>query len=214
MAPGADPAAGALPLDHLMLGDLGFHRRDLHDLPPLGARLRRAIQASTAPGATSRLVPDHMIGMTGQLHRLARLPLRPTGPAAGVLAQRLQRGLEQPVRRRRLRGVLRARLHARGKVSYLRLQLTQLGVQRGDLRVLCLDNLPQPGVGSTRSATTSPDTGGVSDTCRTPPQPTRRNLHDTPSRPAGITQPRQLRRDLSSYRHLIQARLSYSLFAA
>ena len=86
MAPGADPAAGALPLDHLMLGDLGFHRRDLHDLPPLGARLRRAIQASTAPGAASRLVPDHMIGMTGQLHRLAGCPFGRWHPIVALLA--------------------------------------------------------------------------------------------------------------------------------
>jgi len=49
LCPGPRPAAAALPLDHLMLGDLRLHRRDLRHLPPLHPGLGRPAQARAAP---------------------------------------------------------------------------------------------------------------------------------------------------------------------
>ena len=69
---------------------------------------RRSIPVSRRPPArpaaarSARLMPEHVIRMIGQLHRHARLALRPARLAPGLLPQRLRRRLGQPVRRRRL----------------------------------------------------------------------------------------------------------------
>lgn len=57
------------------------------------------------------LRPDHVVFGVGLRDRRRRVPgageaLRPVRPAAGLLPRRLCRGLAQPVRRRRLTGVL------------------------------------------------------------------------------------------------------------
>ena len=52
---------------------------------------------AAAPAAAGRLVPDHVIGMISQLHRRARLALRPAGLPAGLLPQRPRRRPGQPV---------------------------------------------------------------------------------------------------------------------
>ena len=158
-APGHRPA-GAQPPDHLVLDDLGLHRRDLRHLPPDQARLRRPGQVTIASGAARWLVPDHVIGMIGQPHRRARLPLRPTRPAAGLLPQRLRRRLAQAVRGRWPRGVLRVLPHPGRQVSDLRPELCnllpqpikfrQLSVQRRDLCISLVQQLPQPGIGGTQ----------------------------------------------------------------
>ena len=95
--PGALPAARAFPLDHLVLGDLRLDRRDLGHLPPLHACLPGARQPGAARAAGRRLVTEHVVRSTGQLHGRARLALRPARLAAGLLPQRLRRGLAQPV---------------------------------------------------------------------------------------------------------------------
>ena len=153
---GPRPAARAFPLDHLMLGDLRLHRRDLRHLPPLHPGYPCPAQARPAAAAAARLVPDHVIGMIGQAHRRARLPLRPTGLAAGHLPQRLRGWLAQPVRRGRPGGVLRVLLHPGGQVSHLPPQLLHLFPQLPGLSYLHPkfrdqliafgDQLPRPGV--------------------------------------------------------------------
>ena len=110
------------PPDQAVLGDLGLHRRDLRHLPPLHPGFPRAVQIPGARGAAGRLVPDHVIGMIGQLHRRARLPLRPARLPAGFCPQRLRRRLAQPVRRRRPGGVLRVLPHPGRKIGDLRLK--------------------------------------------------------------------------------------------
>jgi len=156
LRPGPRPAARALPLDHLVLGDLRLHRRDLRHLPPLHPGLPCSAQARPAAAAAARLVPGHVIGMAGQLHRRARLPLRPAGPAARAPPQRLRGRLAQPVRRRRPGGVLRVLLDTGGQVSHLPPQLLHLFPQlpgigrlqpklRDQLIAFC-QQLPQPRV--------------------------------------------------------------------
>ena len=147
------PAAGAHALDHLVLGDGRLHLGDLGDLPTFHPRLLRTGQPVPAPAARGGLVPHHMIRAGRQLHRSARLPLRPTRPAGALLPQRLRRRLRQPVARRRLAGVLRVLLHPRHQVRDLRGQLPdqhpllfQLPAQHRDLGVPLGQQLPQPRV--------------------------------------------------------------------
>ena len=60
-APGHRPAT-APPADHLVLGDLCLHRRDIRHLPTDDPRLRRPGKVTVAPDAAGRLVPDHRSG--------------------------------------------------------------------------------------------------------------------------------------------------------
>jgi hypothetical protein len=133
--PGPRSAAAALQFNDLVLGDLGPHRRDLGHLTPLYPGLFRPVQAPAARAAASRHMPDHAVRMVRQLHRHARLSLRAARPAAGLPPQRLRRRLTQPVRGRRLRGVLRVLSHPGCQVSDLLLKLRHLCPQPGDLRI-------------------------------------------------------------------------------
>jgi hypothetical protein len=100
-----------------------------------------------APG---RPVPHLPVRMIGQLDRHAGLPLRTARPAAGSPAQRLRRRLRQPVRRRRLRGVLRVPPNPGSQVRDLRLQPGQLLPQHRDLRVPLRQLHAQPHICSTK----------------------------------------------------------------
>ena len=170
LPPGHRPA-GAQPPDHLVLGDLGPHRRDLRHLPPDHPGLPRAGQATVAPGTAERLMPDHVIRMIAQPHRRARLPLRPARLPARLLPQRLGRGRAQPVRRRRPRGVLRVLPRLGRKIRDLRLkdpyllpQLTQprqLRPQPRDLHVPLGQQLPQPRIGGTQPGSIIRRTGRI-----------------------------------------------------
>ena len=149
--------AAALHGEHLMLGDLGLHRRDVDDLAPFGARDLAPAQGLPATGAPPRPVPHDLAGMVAELHRRPRLALRPAWLPAGLPPQRLRRRLRQPVRRWRPRGIPRVRLHLRGQALDLRLQPCQRLPQHRDLRVLPRDprvplrqQLPQPRIRSTK----------------------------------------------------------------
>ena len=179
-----------------VLGDLGPHLGDLRDLPPDHALLRRAGQAGRAAGTARRLVPDHPVGTVAELHRRARLPLRPARLPPGLRPQRLRRRLRQPVRRRRPRAVLRVLPEPRGQVRDLRLQprrplpqlgglrlqrrqLAQVPPQNGDLRVPLRQQRPQPRV---RSAKPRGITGtGSTGTSRSLPHPTTQANRRTPN---------------------------------
>jgi len=123
-----------------MLSDLDGHRLDVGDLAPLGSGLLRAAEPGAAAAARGRLMPDHHIRTISQLHRRPRLALRPSGPAAGLLAQRLRLRLGQPVGRRRPAGVLRVPFHLGRQISDLLPQVRHQHLQRGHLPGL----LPQP----------------------------------------------------------------------
>ena len=159
--PGARPAAAALQLDHLVLGDLGPHRRDLGHLPPLHPGLCRPVQARrrTRRSSPARAGPGDQDGQSAASSR----PAAPSaGPAApGILPQRLRRRLAQPVRRWRLRGVLRVLPHPRGKISDLRLKDRDLLPQPRDLCIPLPEQLPQPRVRRTQPGNITRHTGRI-----------------------------------------------------
>ena len=182
-----------------MLGDLRPDRRDLGHLPPLHPGLAPHRPGPPAPAHAPRLMPDHVIRVIGQLHRRARLPLRPAGLAAGLLAQRLRRRLAQPVR----------------ATAAWRSSSSSASPAPPGPRPAPADPLPAPPpaprlcasrsasssrsrafaarspVTASASAAASPGTGGVSGTCRTPPRPAQRNQDDTPGRPQHSGPPRR-----------------------
>lgn len=149
-----------------------------------------ASQATVAPGAARRLVPDDAVRMTGQLHRRARLPLRPARLPAGLLPQRLRRRLTQPVRRRRLRGIRRILPHPGRKLGDLLPQVRHqpLGLryprpQRRDLGVPPGQQLPQPRVRRPQPGSITRRTRRIEHMCSSP-QPALSDQCDTPSWPA------------------------------
>jgi hypothetical protein len=65
-------------------------------------RLLRRLGQAGALTAPLRQVPHHPVRVVSELHRRARLALRPAWLTAALLPQRLRRRLRQPVRRRGL----------------------------------------------------------------------------------------------------------------
>ena len=96
--------AGAFPLDQLMLGHLGPHRRQVKDLATLHPGGRPAGQDCPAPAAAARLMPGFPVRPGHQRQRLALMPVLPARPAAGLLPQRPRRQLGKPLTGGRLGG--------------------------------------------------------------------------------------------------------------
>ena len=131
----------------------------LGDLAPctggISVTCRRSIPVSVRagqrrpphPAHARRLVPDHH-DRDGQ----SAASSRPAAPSAGPACARVffrsdfGSGLRQPVRRRRLRGVLRVLLHPRGQVRDLRLQIRYQHLQLADPRIPPGQQFPQPRV--------------------------------------------------------------------
>ena len=154
-------AAAALHGEHLVLGDLGLHRRDVDDLAPSDARDLAPAQGPPAAAAPLRPVLHDLAGMVTELHRRPRLALRPPRLPPGLPAQRLRRRLRRAVRRRRLRRIPGVRPHPRCQVRDLRLQHRQLLPQQPDLRVPLREPLIPLGQQFPQPRVRSPEPRGV-----------------------------------------------------
>lgn len=133
--PGGVGPAGTAPLDHLMFGHPQADRREIEHLAVFAAHLRRLREIIPAPAAATRFVDLYIVGDLDPGQGRARVPVLPTGLTCPALAQRLRCRFGQPVRARRLRGVLRGRRQAGLQRGDPHQRLTQIGRQRIDQRV-------------------------------------------------------------------------------
>ncbi len=123
--PGHRPAPAA-PADHLVLGDLGPHRRDLRHLPPDHPRLRRPVQAPPHPAAAGRHVPDHASGRSLSCIVAPGCPFGLPGFRPVFLRSDFGAGFASPSDDGGLRGVLRVLPQPRGQIRDLRLKARHL----------------------------------------------------------------------------------------
>jgi hypothetical protein len=109
-------------------------RRDVEHLPVFPAHLHRSAQTLPAAPAAARLVHDDLVGDRDRGQRRPRMTGLPTGLTGTALAQRLWCRLGQPIRTRRLRGILR-------RLPQPSLQLSDPHPRRTQLRRQRLDQL-------------------------------------------------------------------------
>jgi hypothetical protein len=136
-------ATAAAPRDELMLSYPHADRRNVEHLPVFPAYLHRPAQIVPAAPATPRLVCDDLVRNRNRCQCRPGMTSLPTGLASAALAQRLRCRLGQPIRARRLRGVLRGLPQPSLQLSDPHPRRTQLRRQRLDQLITLREPLTQ-----------------------------------------------------------------------